>query len=158
MHNNQYTPSQKIEQLLDLSELKKAFTQNNDDILSQLKNAVSQINDGLQKLYKEGTDVDEIVFGRSHLVDRLLVSAFEYLFHEVKQKVSLIAGGGYGRGELHPASDVDLMLLLGEEENEQTKDALERYLTLLWDSRLEIGHSVRTLDECVTEAEKDIRP
>ncbi|MFC1589668.1 [protein-PII] uridylyltransferase, partial [Pseudomonadota bacterium] len=128
----------------------------NDDILSQLKAAVSQINDGLKKRYQEGTDVNVIVCGRSQLVDRLLIAAFEHFFRDVTQKVSLIAVGGYGRGELHPASDVDLMLLLGEEENEKTKDALERYLTLLWDSRLEIGHSVRTLDECVAEAEKDI--
>ena len=156
MHNNQHKLAQEIEQLLDLTRLETAFAQNTDDILSQLKAAVSQINDGLKKLYQEGTDVDDIVFGRSRLIDRLLVSAFEHLFRDVNQKVSLIAVGGYGRGELHPASDVDLMLLLGEEENEQTKDALERYLTLLWDSRLEIGHSVRTLNECVSEAEKDI--
>ncbi|MES0327190.1 MAG: [protein-PII] uridylyltransferase [Gammaproteobacteria bacterium] len=156
MHDNQHKATREIEQLLDLSELEKAFAENNDDILNQLKAAVSQINDGLKKLYQEGTDVEVIVFGRSQLVDRLLISVFEHLFHEVKQKVSLIAVGGYGRGELHPASDVDLMLLLGEEENEKTKEALERYLTLLWDSRLEIGHSVRTLKECVSEAEKDI--
>ncbi|MCK5003229.1 MAG: [protein-PII] uridylyltransferase [Gammaproteobacteria bacterium] len=156
MHNNQHQPAQEIEQLLDLTELEKAFSENKDDVLNQLKGAVSQINDGLKKHYQEGADVDAIVLGRSHLVDRLLISTFAHLFRDVKQKVSLIAVGGYGRGELHPASDVDLMLLLGEEENEQTKDALERYLTLLWDSRLEIGHSVRTLDECIAEAEKDI--
>ena len=156
MQDNQHKPSQEIEQLLDLSGLERAFAENNDDILSQLKAAVSQINDGLKKCYQTGTDVGTIVFGRSHLIDRLLVSAFKHLFRNVEQKVSLIAVGGYGRGELHPASDIDLMLLLGKEENEKTKDALERYLTLLWDSRLEIGHSVRTVDECISEAEKDI--
>lgn len=156
MQKNQLKASSEIEQLLDLTELEQAFAENNDDILKQLKAAVLSIDEGLKKYYQEGMDVNDIVFGRAKLVDQLLTSVFKHLFQEVTQKVSLIAVGGYGRGELHPASDVDLMLLLAEEENTQTKDALERYLTLLWDSRLEIGHSVRTLDECIDEAEKDI--
>jgi [protein-PII] uridylyltransferase len=64
--------------------------------------------------------------------------------------------GGYGRGELHPKSDIDLLLLLKEEENQNTKDLLEKILMLLWDIRLEIGHSVRTIEECVEESNKDI--
>ena len=156
MQNKQSTPISQIESLLDLSELEKVLSENSFDVLLPLKNAVSQINDGLKNLYQSGTDVETIVCGRSELIDRLLVTVFQHLFSDVTQQVSLIAVGGYGRGELHPASDIDLMLLLAEEENEQTKDALERFLTLLWDSRLEIGHSVRTLDECIAEAEKDI--
>jgi len=147
---------QEIDQLLNLRELENAFSKNSNDVLIQLKAAVAQIDEGLKILYQQGRDVEAIVSGRAQLVDRLLISTFEHFFRDVKQKVSLIAVGGYGRGELHPASDVDLMLLLGEEENEQTKEALERFLTLLWDSKLEIGHSVRTLDECITEADKDI--
>ena len=156
MHNKQTIPTSQIASLLDLSELEKVFSENSFDVLLPLKNAVTQINDGLKELYQSGTDVDTIVYGRSELIDRLLITVFQHLFRDVTQQVAVIAVGGYGRGELHPASDIDLMLLLAEEENEQTKDALERFLTLLWDSRLEIGHSVRTLDECVTEAEKDI--
>ena len=145
-----------VESVLNLSELDKAFAENSLDILLPLKNAVTQINDGLKNLYQTGTDVETIVYGRSQLIDQLLITVFKHVFRDVKQKISLIAVGGYGRGELHPSSDIDLMLLLDEKENEKTRDALERYLTLLWDSRLEIGHSVRTLDECVAEAEKDI--
>ncbi|MDH5710138.1 MAG: [protein-PII] uridylyltransferase [Gammaproteobacteria bacterium] len=145
-----------IDQLVDLTRLKTALEKKPADILTELKQAVSDTNTGLKKLYQSGTEVEAIVFGRAHLVDQLLIIVFEHLFHDIHQNISLVAVGGYGRGELHPASDVDLMLLLDDEENEQTKDALERFLTLLWDSRLEIGHSVRTLKECITEAEKDI--
>lgn len=156
MHNHRYQPGPDIDALLDLTELEKSFSEHGHEVLKNLKKAVAQINDGLKNLYRSGGDVETIVYGRSHLIDRLLVSMFNHLFCDLSQKVSLVAVGGYGRGELHPASDIDLMLLLDEQENEQTKAALEHYLTLLWDSRLEIGHSVRTLDECVLEAEKDI--
>lgn len=156
MKNKPSTADSQIEALLDLSELNKTFAENSLDVLQPLKNAVTQINDGLKQLYQSGCNVETIVLGRSQLIDRLLISVFEHMFRDVTQKVSLIAVGGYGRGELHPASDIDLMLLLDETENEQTKDALERFLTMLWDSRLEIGHSVRTLEECIAEAEKDI--
>ena len=48
------------------------------------------------------------------------------------------------------------MILLKDEENQKTKDLLEKCLMLLWDVRLEIGHSVRTIDECIEESTNDI--
>nr|WP_315982398.1 nucleotidyltransferase domain-containing protein [Aliamphritea spongicola] len=69
---------------------------------------------------------------------------------------ALIAVGGYGRGELHPHSDVDLLILLDETEDEQMQASISGFLTLLWDINLDIGSSVRTLEECYQEAEKDI--
>jgi len=145
-----------IQALFNAEELSRALTQADSNKLTLIKDAVSGINDGLQKLYSEDTDVNDIVYGRSLLTDQLLVCVYQYFFADIKQALSLIAVGGYGRGELHPKSDIDLMLLLREPENDQTKDKLEQFLMLLWDSKLEIGHSVRTLTECVEEAEKDI--
>lgn len=145
-----------ISNLVDEKQLARLIEQKPDDVLSTLKNAVVTINDGLKTFYQNNTPVEDIVYGRSNLIDRLLITLFQHVFVNIEQAVSLVAVGGYGRGELHPGSDIDLMLLLENEENERTKEALENYLMLLWDSRLEIGHSVRTLKECVTEADKDI--
>ena len=69
--------------------------------------------------------------------------------------IALVAVGGYGRGELHPHSDVDLLLLLGE-SFDTAESGLEGFLTLLWDIGLDIGHSVRTVAECVENAQADI--
>jgi [protein-PII] uridylyltransferase len=156
MHALQESLPAEINNLIDEQQLAELINQKPDDVLSTLKNAVVTINDGLKSFYQNDVPVEDIVYGRSDLVDRVLVALFNHVFANIKQTVSLVAVGGYGRSELHPGSDVDLMLLLHEEENDQTKEALEKYLMLLWDSRLEIGHSVRTLQECVTEAENDI--
>ncbi len=128
----------------------------NPELIKLLKNTVRTIDEGLKQAYKNGSDVNAIVYGRSQLTDQLINVIYRYFFKDIDQEIALIAVGGYGRGELHPKSDIDLMLLLKEEENQKTKDLLETFLTLLWDIRLEIGHSVRTLEECVTESEKDI--
>lgn len=64
--------------------------------------------------------------------------------------------GGYGRGELHPQSDIDLLLLLSNTPQQNDLDQAQDFLTLLWDIGLNIGHSVRTLDECIDIAGKDI--
>src|SRR5690606_31558697 len=64
--------------------------------------------------------------------------------------------GGYGRGELHPGSDVDVMVLLPDGPVAALNGRLERFIGLLWDIGLEIGHSVRTVADCVREAEADI--
>jgi [protein-PII] uridylyltransferase len=67
----------------------------------------------------------------------------------------VLAVGGYGRGELYPASDVDLLILLPEQADDALTAQLERLVCLLWDIGLEIGHSVRTIEECLEQASGD---
>jgi len=73
----------------------------------------------------------------------------------------LVAVGGYGRGELYPYSDVDVLVLLPDgdvrhAQSEAAREAVVRFITACWDSGLEIGSSVRTVDECVAEARRDV--
>jgi len=70
--------------------------------------------------------------------------------------LALVAVGGYGRGELFPHSDVDVLILLPETAGDEASGAVERFVTACWDLGLEIGSSVRTLDECVAESERDV--
>jgi [protein-PII] uridylyltransferase len=69
---------------------------------------------------------------------------------------ALVGVGGYGRGELFPFSDVDLLILLGRPADAATQARLEGFVQLLWDLGLEIGHSIRTVDECLSESTADI--
>ena len=71
-------------------------------------------------------------------------------------QAALIAVGGYGRGELFPHSDVDVLVLLPSEPGDAERSAIERFVTACWDMGLEIGSSVRTVADCVTEAERDV--
>lgn len=72
------------------------------------------------------------------------------------RSVALVAVGGYGRGELYPASDVDLLFLLPAEVTPDTIARLEQLVGLLWDIGLDIGHSVRSVTQCVEESARDI--
>ena len=65
---------------------------------------------------------------------------------------ALVATGGYGRGELYPCSDIDLLVLLADEPTEAEREALERLIGALWDIGLELGHSVRTVEDCIEAA------
>ncbi len=69
---------------------------------------------------------------------------------------AIVAVGGYGRGFLFPASDVDILVLLPESETAVSASTVEAFVSLLWDVGLEPGISVRTVDECVEEARKDL--
>jgi [protein-PII] uridylyltransferase len=69
---------------------------------------------------------------------------------------TLVATGGYGRGELYPCSDIDLLVLLPAEVTPEQRERVERLIGTLWDTGLEIGHSVRTVGECVETAAADI--
>ena len=72
------------------------------------------------------------------------------------RKAALVATGGYGRGELFPASDIDLLILIPGEPDDAERARIEALVGLFWDAGLEIGHSVRTVDACVEEARGDI--
>ena len=69
---------------------------------------------------------------------------------------ALVAVGGYGRNEHYPHSDVDVLLLLAEAPDPGGAATVERLIGLLWDLGFEIGHSVRTIGECLVEAERDV--
>ncbi len=70
---------------------------------------------------------------------------------------ALVAAGGYGRGELFPHSDVDVLVLLPDDLLlEVARPALERFISSCWDVGLEIGSSVRTIEECAVEAARDV--
>jgi len=72
------------------------------------------------------------------------------------ESLALVAVGGYGRGFLFPASDVDVLVLLPELKNSSIDHAVEAFVSLLWDVGLEPGISVRTVAECVEESKKDL--
>jgi [protein-PII] uridylyltransferase len=72
------------------------------------------------------------------------------------ERTALVGVGGYGRGELFPQSDVDLLILLEQAPDAATTARLEELVQLLWDLGLEIGHSIRTVDECLSESAADI--
>ena len=127
-----------------------------DQLLTLLKQTIQQGEQAIKQAFENGADTIDIIATRAQFIDQVLIEVFKQQFADCDQPIALIAVGGYGRGELHPASDIDLMLLLREPENAKTKQKLEHFLMLLWDSKLDIGHSVRTLSECIEEATKDI--
>ncbi len=87
-------------------------------------------------------------------VDAALVQAWHAF--DMPDGAALIAVGGYGRGELFPYSDVDILILLESAAGPQLQARLEELVQTLWDIGLEIGHSIRTIPECLTEAAADI--
>jgi len=127
-----------------------------NNILPVFKQAVAEGSEALKQAFENGADTIELVHARSDFIDQILQHAFQFCFADCKQSMALLAVGGYGRGELHPASDIDLMLLLSEKESSSTRGIIEQFFMLLWDIKLEIGHSVRTLTECTKEASDDI--
>jgi len=91
---------------------------------------------------------------RCKAVDNALLSIWSAL--HMPATYTLIAVGGYGRGELFPFSDVDVLILIDAEPDGENTEKLETFCGSGWDIGLEIGHSVRTPAQCVDEAAKDI--
>lgn len=92
---------------------------------------------------------------QAKLIDELLKTI--WLKFNINEACSLIATGGYGRGELFPFSDIDLLILVPSHiSNETQNQEIEALIGVLWDIGLNVGHSVRNLQECIKEAEQDV--
>ena len=119
------------------------------------KQLVQTIQQAVIDVFQNGAATSEVIIGYAITIDYLLWHAwFTHDLH--KSNATLLAVGGYGRAELHLYSDIDLMVLLGKDSNKELKEKLTAFLTFLWDSGLDVGHSVRTVKEAVTESKKDI--
>ncbi|MBS1270555.1 MAG: Bifunctional uridylyltransferase/uridylyl-removing enzyme [Gammaproteobacteria bacterium] len=107
--------------------------------------------------HEAGTTAPTIVHHHAWLIDRILHYAWQVRGAGLSETpIALVAVGGYGRSELHPYSDIDLMLLLEKDHYEQVQDFVATFLSFLWDIGLEVGHSVRSLRDCVAAANQDI--
>ncbi|MCE1240523.1 MAG: [protein-PII] uridylyltransferase [Azonexaceae bacterium] len=108
----------------------------------------------LREAYERDGDAPALLRQRSADVDEILCRLWSAL--DFPTSITLAAVGGYGRGELYPASDIDLLILLPQAASAATEAKLERLVGHFWDIGLEIGHSVRTISECLNEAAADI--
>ncbi len=141
----------------DQNRFRQSLAENNP--ITVFKDAINAANTQFDARFKEGEDIRSLVYERALFIDCIL----HYAWHQFPwdNNISLIAVGGYGRGELHPHSDIDLLVLLGADELAEggdtgNRESIERFLMLLWDIGLEIGHSVRSIDQCVEIAREDI--
>jgi [protein-PII] uridylyltransferase len=110
----------------------------------------------LRERFAADEDVEELVRDRARLVDIALRAAWRRHAGRFAEDLALVAVGGYGRGELHPCSDIDIMVLLPKSDSADWQPDIEKFLALLWDIGLEVGHSVRSIDDCQSESLADI--
>jgi len=121
-----------------------------------LRGAAARADARLAEHFWAGEDVVQLVHARAWFVEQLLLLAWKKLVPFL-DGVSLVAVGGYGRGELHPHSDVDLLILLANDLGDALPKAeIEAFVQLLWDAGFYLGHSVRTVEECAEDAAADV--
>ncbi|WP_425259920.1 [protein-PII] uridylyltransferase [Rubrivivax sp. RP6-9] len=122
----------------------------------------ARFRDGKQALithFREGrattTAANQLLRALARHVDATLAALWDHA--GMPAGAALVAVGGYGRGELFPHSDVDVLVLLQRgQEADAVKASIEGFITACWDIGLEIGSSVRTVDECLEEAARDV--
>jgi len=118
----------------------------NDASLDDYRSLLSATSETLDDAFLQGADIRPLIAKRSAILDQLLLNVWQR-FELNTFPCSLVAVGGYGRGELHPQSDIDILILCAQSLDELANEALSQFITLLWDIGLKVGHAVRTLDQ-----------
>ena len=113
--------------------------------------------DALENLWNDGISGHELLRRQTQMADDFIIGHFEQsdAVRGAKGKIALVALGGYGRRELYPFSDIDLLLLHDRRAAKFMQDVSESILYPLWDSGYEVGHSVRTPSGAVSFARED---
>ena len=141
--------------LLDVAALKTALDEGDNEV-APIRDALAAAGGKLDEYYLANRRIGEIVSARAWLVDQVLVAVWERLPWPDTKNISLLAVGGYGRGELLPHSDVDLLILTRGSRHTAYRDCIARFTALLWDVGLDVGQSVRSIRQCKAAARDDI--
>ncbi len=130
--------------------------------LSGSKDFLSHYRNIIRELHSNGASGSEITHLLCSMMDVLINKLFDCILNDIdskgtrKRHVCLSAVGGYGRGELNPFSDIDIMFLHdGSLPVLQVEDIAQKLLYFLWDMRLDVGYSVRVIADCIEMAEAD---
>lgn len=122
--------------------------------LEHLKKTLQAGDDHLFNRFREGENVTRLTLDRARFLDRLIYHAWNQFKWD--DDIALIAVGGYGRMELYPQSDIDLLFLTRKDNHHKYRDSILKLTTLLWDMQLKVGHSVRTPKQCASMAKADL--
>ena len=128
------------------------------DFTETYKQRFRQAHEAIIALHEQHEDIEKLVSQTARQIDDILIDAWRTVFPGMAS-VSLLAVGGYGRSELNVHSDIDLLFLHSFEApaDKALEDfGLSEFIQFLWDIGLEVGHSVRTIDECRALANQDI--
>lgn len=111
----------------------------------------------LEERFKDGYAVAELLSCRTYVIDKLLSGLYHHFNLSAFDNLALVAVGGYGRGELFPLSDIDI-LIVGDYDKLplESTESIESLISFLWDLKLDVGSSVRTITECVLESRQDL--
>lgn len=130
--------------------------------LSGCKNFLNHYRDEIRKRHDAGASGSDVAHLICDMMDEVNNKLFRSIIFdlaggdETLQHITLVAVGGYGRGELNPYSDIDIMFLHdGTKPAEWVEDIAQKLLYFLWDMRLDVGSSVRTISDCVEMAASD---
>jgi [protein-PII] uridylyltransferase len=122
-----------------------------------LRRALKAGRHQLKEQHTAGASAQVIVNRHAWTIDQLITTAAQSTMGALGHAhFAIIAVGGYGRSELHPQSDIDLLVLFGDRPTVAAQDATGQFVRLLWDIGLEIGHSVRTVEQCREQAMEDL--
>ena len=124
--------------------------------IADIKALIQAFNNELHTRAKSGETVETLLKARSDFIDQLLTNYWNEILDPYSNQLALIATGGYGRAELHPFSDIDLLIIFDESELDNYKTELESFSTFLWDIGLKPGLSVRTISDCLEQSKLDI--
>jgi UTP:GlnB (protein PII) uridylyltransferase len=124
--------------------------------VTDVKKRIQSFHDNLLERATSDETIETLIEARSHFIDQLLIDCWHHLLKQHAGELALIATGGYGREELHPYSDIDLLIIFDESKLDQYKSELESFSTFLWDIGLKPGLSVRTISDCVEQSKLDI--
>ena len=134
------------------------------ELFSNLKNQLDEKIDLIKKIFLETSDGSLNVGLNSILIDSLLRVVFKKIYYKIFNNTdyifSIIAVGGYGRGELAPCSDLDLLFLLPNNlkinQSKHAEEVIQFILYILWDLGYTVGHSTRTIDDCIEKSKLDL--
>jgi len=140
---------------VDLSELESRISNDISPVVAARELLKERYNADAEA-FRQGADVRALVHSRSGTLDTVLALIWNRYAFAASADISLVAVGGYGRGELHPHSDIDLLIPTRSGIEENWQEDLGAFITLLWDLKLDIGHSVRSIQESMDAAREDV--